>query len=143
MLTFFYGIFTIALILCAVEDHQHNRLPDKITLPCAVVGLAANCFQAFVDFSFALLGALSGFASLQFLRLVHLKYCGRTGIGYGDAKFLGTLGAWLGLQSIPMLLVGASAMMLIVYRKRTEKPFGVGLSTCALGLAWAKISGNG
>ena len=127
-------IFSTAVVVLAIKDHQQNRLPDNIVLPLALSGIVVNLFDLFVPFETALLGATIGFFCVQTLRIWQIRTSSCTGIGFGDAKFLGALGAWLGYRSIPVLLVGASLLVLLLYLRRNEKPFGVGLGVTALGL---------
>ena len=135
------GAFSCILLSLAIEDHRHNRLPNRLTLPLAISGLLLNSthtlnqlgFQ-FISFRDSVLGAAIGYAGVRVLHEFQLYRSGRTGIGLGDAKFLAALGAWFGWQSLPILLVGSSLIMLTVYFRRRDKPFGVGLSITALGI---------
>ncbi len=124
-------VFTLAVALLIAEDHRNNRLPDCITIPLAIGGLLIALFDIFVTFHSSLLGALIGYLCVQSLRKMQICCRGYSGIGYGDAKYLGALGAWLGIQFLPHLLVGGALIMLICYPHRLEKPFGVGLGLTA------------
>ena len=126
--------FCIAVIYLASEDHRSNRLPDWVTLPLVGLGLVINLFEGFVPFSASLLGAGIGFVGIQTVRIWQIHRRNFSGIGFGDAKYLCALGAWLGHQNIAPLLVGASVLTLLLYPRRTQKPFGVGLGISALGV---------
>ena len=136
-----YGTFSCVLLFLAIEDHRHNRLPNRLTVPLVLTGLLLNSthtlnqlgFQ-FISFQDSVLGAAIGYAGVRVLHEIQLYRAGRAGIGLGDAKFLAALGAWFGWQSLPILLVGSSLIMLTVYFRRRDKPFGVGLSITALGI---------
>ncbi|MEO7826501.1 MAG: prepilin peptidase, partial [Allosphingosinicella sp.] len=54
-----------------------------------------------------LFGAAAGFASLYLIGRLYRALRGRDGLGGGDPKLLGAIGAWLGLMHIPFVLVGA------------------------------------
>ena len=137
-----FAAFSAAALYLAIDDHRNNRLSNFVTLPLAISGFVTNSFDTFVPFFNSLAGALAGFSIIQALRLLQKWSRGYAGIGFGDAKLLGALGAWLGFSSVPILLFGAAAFTLIIYPKRKFKPFGVGLITIALGLFGLRIAGN-
>ena len=136
-----FGSFSCVLLALAIEDHRHNRLPNRLTIPLILTGLLLNWTDTinqlgfnFISFQDSVLGAAIGYAGVRVLQEIQLYRSGHTGIGLGDAKFLAALGAWFGWQSLPILLVGSSLIMLTVYFRRRDKPFGVGLSITALGI---------
>ena len=135
------GAVSCVLLSLAIEDHRHNRLPNRLTIPLTISGLLLNStntlnqlgFQ-FISFQDSVLGAAIGYAGVRALHEIQLYRSGRAGIGLGDAKLLSGLGAWFGWNSLPILLVGSSLIMLTVYFRRRDKPFGVGLGITALGI---------
>ena len=129
------GTFFCVLLCLAVEDHLENKLRNCITLPLLASGLVFNSTAIFVPFQSSVLGAMIGYLSIRTLHDAQVSLRGSSGIGLGDAKFLSALGAWFGLQALPLCVVGASIVMLTVYPRRQEKPFGVGLSLIAAGFA--------
>ena len=136
-----FGTFSCVLLSLAMEDHRHNRLPNRLTIPLTISGLLLNSTHTFsqlgfnfISFQDSALGAAIGYAGVRALHEIQLYRSGRTGIGLGDAKFLAALGAWFGWQSLPVLLVGSSIFTLTVYFRRRDKPFGVGLGITALGI---------
>ena len=145
-----FGTFSCVLLFLAIEDHRWNRLPNRVTIPLALTGLLLNSthtlnplgFQ-FISFQDSALGAALGYAGVRALHEIQLYRSDRAGIGLGDAKFLAALGAWFGWQSLPVLLVGSSLIMLTVYFRRGNKPFGVGLSITALGILGIHTFGSG
>jgi len=126
-------IFTWSLISLTMIDIDHHLLPDDITLPLLWLGLAFSVFGASVSLSDAVLGAMLGYLSLWSVYWLFKLATGKEGMGYGDFKLLAALGAWLGWQSIPMIillssLVGAAVgIALMVATKRGKDapiPFG-------------------
>ena len=136
-----FGTFSCVLLSLAIEDHRTNRLPNRLTVPLILTGLLLNSPHTlnplgfnFISFQDSVLGVAIGYAGVRALHEIQLYRSGHTGIGLGDAKFLAALGAWFGWQSLPILLVGSSLIMLTVYFRRRDKPFGVGLSITSLGI---------
>ena len=145
-----FGTFSCVLLSLAIEDHRRNRLPNRLTIPLILTGLLLNWTDTINQFGFhyisfqdSALGTALGYAGVRALHEIQLYRSGRTGIGLGDAKFLAALGAWFGWQSLPGLLVGSSLIMLTVYFRRWEKPFGVGLSITAFGILGIHTFGSG
>ena len=85
------------------------------------------------------MGLVAGYTSIRILQIAQLLVIRRTGIGLGDAKLLAALGAWLGWQTLPVLAVGAALIMLAVYFRRREKPFGTGLALVATVILIARL----
>ena len=99
-----------ALLALGWIDWTHLRLPDVLTLPLLLAGLAAT---ALLDPGLAsdhALAAALGYGALRLLSALYLRLRGREGLGAGDAKLLAACGAWVGLAGLgPTLLVAAVA----------------------------------
>lgn len=126
-------VFTWSLIALTMIDFDTYLLPDDITLPLLWLGLIANSFNAFTDLPSALWGAVAGYLSLWSVYKLFKLLTGKEGMGYGDFKLLAALGAWMGWQMLPQIillssLVGAViGISLIVVRGRDKNipiPFG-------------------
>lgn len=126
-------IFTWSLIALTMIDFDTYLLPDDITLPLLWLGLIANSFGAFTDLPSALWGAIAGYLALWSVYKVFKLVTGKEGMGYGDFKLLAALGAWMGWQMLPQIillssLVGAViGISMIVMRGRDKNipiPFG-------------------
>lgn len=122
-----------ALVALTAIDFDTQLLPDDITLPLLWTGLLFNVFGVFTTLSGAVLGAVCGYLVLWGVYWVFKLVTGKEGMGYGDFKLLAALGAWLGWQMLPLIillssLVGAVVgITLIVTLKRGRNipiPFG-------------------
>lgn len=97
------------LLLIAVIDAEHFRLPDRLTLPLlATGGLAAILLDHTTPLD-AVLGAAIGFAGLWLLAFAYRHLRGREGLGDGDPVLLAAGGAWVGWVGLPSILLWASA----------------------------------
>ena len=101
------SVFGWWLLLIAAIDAEHHWLPNRLTLALGAAGLLAG----FGGFGPALIdraiGASAGFAVLAGLALAYRRLRGREGLGGGDPKLLAAIGAWLGWQALPLVLLGA------------------------------------
>ena len=61
----------------------------------------------------AVLGAVIGYTSLWLVFWGFKLLTGKDGMGYGDFKLLAALGAWLGWQALPQLLMIAAVIGLL------------------------------
>ena len=125
--------FTWALIALFLIDFDHQILPDSITLPLLWTGLLLSLFNLFVDSHNSIVGAIAGYLALWTIFHAFKLLTGKEGMGYGDFKLLGALGAWVGWQSLPVVIlfssvVGAAiGITLILFKGRDHSqpmPFG-------------------
>ena len=137
----FYLVFLWALITLTLIDYDTHLLPDQITLPLLWMGII-GAFAVAESGGFpmpadAVAGAIAGYGSLWTLYWVFKLITGREGMGYGDFKLFGALGAWLGWQALPNVILIASitgllyaiASMAMGNRGRAQPiPFGPFLS---------------
>ena len=98
-------LFTWILIALTGIDYHDQLLPDQITLPLLWVGLFANLSGTFVPINEAVIGALAGYLSLWSVFWIFKLVTGKEGMGYGDFKLLAALGAWMGWQMLPLIIV--------------------------------------
>lgn len=119
-------LLTWALIALAFIDLDQQVLPDAITLPLLWLGLLANTLGGFVSLEAAVIGAVAGYVALWIIYQAFRWLTGRAGLGYGDFKLLAALGAWLGWQALPLVILLASVtgavvgLGLILFRKRSR-----------------------
>ncbi|MFP1682464.1 prepilin peptidase [Alloalcanivorax sp. C16-1] len=107
-----YASFT--LLALAVIDLDTTLLPDDLTYPLLWAGLlAALLGVAPVTLADAVVGAMAGYLSLWSLYWVFKLLTGKEGMGYGDFKLLTALGAWLGWQYLPLVILLSSVVGLM------------------------------
>ena len=109
------ALFISCLIVLACIDQSQGYLADEITIPLMWAGLLFNCFGTIVSAQQAILGAMLGYLSFFFINHVFRAIRGRHGLGQGDMKLLAVLGAWLGWEVLPALVLIASLSGLIFY----------------------------
>lgn len=140
--------FTWALIALTIIDLKKQLLPDSITLPLLWAGLIINLGHVFTDIESSVLGAVFGYLSLWSIYHLFRLLTGKEGMGYGDFKLLAALGAWLGWQALPIIiilssLVGAVVGITMILFKRQQRgqpiPFGPFLAAAGLlTMIWGK-----
>lgn len=102
------------LIALAFIDLDEQYLPDSITLPFLWLGLLVNTQQLFVDLESAVIGAMAGYLVLWSVYMLFKTLTGKEGMGFGDFKLLAMLGAWLGWQMLPAIILISSAVGAII-----------------------------
>ena len=106
-------VFLYALWVLSWIDALHQLLPDVLTLGLLWVGLLLRACWAPMTLADAVLGVALGYALLYLPSVLYLKWRGEVGLGLGDAKLLGAIGAWLGLVHVPTVLLLASVLGLL------------------------------
>ncbi len=133
--------FGCAMIAIMFIDLDHRIIPDGITLPGTIIGLAAALFGATAGFKDALLGVVLGGGGLFAVAAGYRAATGRDGLGGGDIKLLAMVGAFLGPSgALLTILLGsvAGTLFACVYMLRTgagrtaELPFGTFLAPAAV-----------
>ena len=111
-----YFGFIGALVAIAFMDLDHFIVPDSITLPGTVLGVVSAVAAGRtigVTWADALIGAIAGAGVLIGVILLYATLTRREGMGGGDWKLLGFIGAWLGWQGLPFVLLAGSIQGLI------------------------------
>ena len=130
-----------ALIALTAIDYDTQLLPDSITLPLLWIGLALNLAGTYVDISAAVIGAMVGYLTLWSVFWLFKLATGKEGMGYGDFKLLAALGAWLGWQMLPVIIllssivgavVGISLIVFSRHGRNTPIPFGPYLAAAGI-----------
>jgi leader peptidase (prepilin peptidase)/N-methyltransferase len=145
-------VFTAYLVALTGIDVDRQLLPDVLTVPLLWIGLVASLWQAAGDpvppaaLRDAVIGAAAGYGFLWLVFQLFRLATGKEGMGYGDFKLLGAIGAWLGWQMLPVVLilaavVGATVGLLLLATRRLGRgvpiPFGPYLAGAAfIALLW-------
>jgi leader peptidase (prepilin peptidase) / N-methyltransferase len=107
-------ILTWTLVALTCIDIDTQLLPDDMTLPLLWVGLLFNLFGVFAPLKDAVIGAMLGYMILWSIYWLFKLITGKEGMGYGDFKLLGALGAWFGWQKIPAIILLSSAVGAVI-----------------------------
>lgn len=135
--------FSFTLISASVIDYDTMLLPDQLTIPLMWAGISIAVLEwSSLTVTDSVLGAISGYLSLWSVYWLFKVTTGKEGIGYGDFKLLAALGAWLGWELLPLLIVISSALgvlfsiltRLFLAKKLERLPFGPFLSISGWGL---------
>ncbi len=133
-------LFTWALVALTMIDVDHQLLPDDITLPLLWMGLLFNLTGTYVGLGDAVIGAMGGYLTLWTVYQLFRLLTGKEGMGYGDFKLLAALGAWMGWQMLPIIILLSSAVgaivgiaMMIIKRRGKDIPIPFGPYLAAAG----------
>lgn len=131
--------FLLALVLCwtllcaSLVDLKHFILPDSLTLPLLWAGLLINVAGYFAMLQDAVIGAAAGYLALWSVYWMFKLLCNKEGLGHGDFKLTAALGAWLGWQALPTIILlaafgGIAAGLVLIAGRRMQAsqpmPFG-------------------
>lgn len=141
--------FGWALLALAVIDLDTQLLPDDITLPLLWAGLLLNLGGTFVPLRSAVIGAVAGYLALWLVYWAFKLATGKEGMGFGDFKLLAAIGAWLGWQKLPLVILLSSVVgaavgiaLIVLARHGREKPIPFGPYLAAAGfiaLFWGDL----
>lgn len=106
--------FTYVLIAATFIDFDTMLLPDQLTLPLMWAGISLALLGVSpVSLQTAVIGAIAGYLCLWSVYWLFKLLTGKEGMGYGDFKLLAALGAWLGWQQLPIIILLSSVIGLI------------------------------
>jgi len=103
-----YFIFISSLLVITFIDIDHKIIPDIITLPGIPIGLLASFVLPAMTFISSLVGLLVGGGSLLLVAWVYSLITHKEGMGGGDIKLLGMIGAFLGWKGVIFTIFAAS-----------------------------------
>ena len=130
------------LLTLAWIDWRHTILPDVLTLPLIPLGLAAAGVLTPDSLPDPLLGVVCGYLGLWTVAWLYRRLRGRDGLGMGDAKLLGAVGAWVGVTGLPSVLAGAAGAALLVVGgmmltgRRIDRHSAIPFGPFLAGAAW-------
>lgn len=136
-----YFLFCAALVVIIWIDLHHQIIPDVISLPGIILGFLFSFINAAVAWKSSLIGLLVGGGVLYTVAWLYYIIRKHDGMGGGDIKLLAMLGAFLGWQSLPFIILVSSftgtiggLIAMIDQRKggQTRIPFGPFLAGAAL-----------
>ncbi len=136
-----YLVFCGALLAIFVIDLHHQIIPDRISLPGIILGFAVSFVNPLVSWQSSLIGILAGGGTLYLIAAAYYLFTKREGMGGGDIKLLGMIGAFLGWQSLLFVvfassvlgsLVGILAMLKQRKGGKTVIPYGPFLALAAV-----------
>lgn len=134
-------LFAATLVTISFIDLDHQIIPDVLSIPGIVAGLAAAFIPGNVSWFDSIIGIIGGGGTLFLVGLIYEKLTGKQGMGGGDVKLLAMIGAWMGWRSLPFVLLVSSltgaiigSIFLLAAGKgyRVKIPFGPFLSLGAL-----------
>ncbi|EPU3917967.1 prepilin peptidase [Aeromonas hydrophila] len=139
-------LLTWVLLALTFIDLDKMLLPDQLTLPLLWGGLLFNLTGGFAPLADAVIGAMAGYLVLWSLYWAFKLLSGKEGMGYGDFKLLAALGAWLGWQALPIVLllsslvgafIGIGLILLRNHHQNKPIPFGPYLAIAGwIALLW-------
>lgn len=128
------------LLVITVIDLHHMIIPDELSLSGILLGFISVFFTNQMVWWDSLLGAALGGGIFLAIAMLYEKMTKQEGLGGGDIKLLAMIGAWLGIQSILVVIVISSALgsvigigLMLFKRKnlKTAIPFGPFLAVAA------------
>jgi leader peptidase (prepilin peptidase) / N-methyltransferase len=145
--------FAWTLLALTLIDLDHKLLPDSLTLPLLWGGLLVNLpvdngTGLFAPLTASVIGAAAGYLALWSVYKLFKLVTGKEGMGYGDFKLLAALGAWLGWQLLPVVILLSAVVgsvvgiALIAFGGRSSQtaiPFGPYLAAAGfIALLWGE-----
>ncbi|MCF8055488.1 MAG: prepilin peptidase [Desulfocapsa sp.] len=136
-----YFLFCAALLAIIWIDIRHQIIPDVISLPGIIVGLLFSLVSPTLHWKASLFGILAGGGVLYAIALLYFLWRKVDGMGGGDIKLLAMIGAFLGWQALPFVILGSSlsgtvvGVLAMIKQKKggqTRIPFGPFLAIAAL-----------
>lgn len=134
-------LFIWAMLSLTFIDFDTQLLPDDITLPLLWLGLLFNLPSTFTRLDSAVIGAVAGYLALWAVYWLFKLATGKEGMGYGDFKLLAAIGAWLGWQALPLVILLSSVvgavvgiLLMTIAKRARDNPIPFGPYLAAAGV---------
>ncbi len=133
----FYAVFFSMLLVISMIDLDFRIIPDALSISGVALGFIASFFVKSVTPLQSILGILTGGGFLFLVAVIYEKVAHKEGMGGGDIKLLAMIGAFLGWQALPFVILISSfsgalvGIFVIAILKKDMKfaiPFGPFLS---------------
>jgi leader peptidase (prepilin peptidase)/N-methyltransferase len=143
-------VFTAYLIALTGIDVDRQLLPDVLTVPLLWFALVASLWHSAGDpappapLRDAVIGAVAGYLFLWLVYQLFKLVTGKEGMGYGDFKLFAAIGAWLGWQMLPLVLllaalVGAAVGVAMIAARRLGRGVPISFGPYLAGAAWIAL----
>jgi len=142
-------VFTWYLIALTGIDIDRQLLPDILTIPLLWIALIASLWHAAdvappAALRDAVIGAITGYLFLWFVFQLFRLMTGKEGMGYGDFKLFAAIGAWLGWQMLPLVLmlaavVGSVVGIAMIAARRHGRGVPIPFGPYLAGAAWIAL----
>jgi leader peptidase (prepilin peptidase)/N-methyltransferase len=131
--TLIYAFLSSSLIIISFIDLDDQIIPDEISLPGIVIGLALSFIVPYISYFNSILGIIVGGGIILLIALAGLAIFKKEAMGGGDVKLSAMIGAFIGWKYIMISLfigffIGAIAGILLILLKIRNRddlvPFG-------------------
>ena len=111
----FMCFLSSTLIVIAVIDFKHFIIPNSITYTLICLGLLINYFFEMTILRYSILGCVGGFLLFMFIEKAFFMIKKIDGLGRGDAKFVAAIGAWVGINYLPLVIFLAAFLGILFF----------------------------
>jgi leader peptidase (prepilin peptidase)/N-methyltransferase len=143
-------VFTAFLVALTGIDIDRQLLPDLLTVPLLWIALVASLWHVAGDpappaaLRDAVIGAAAGYLFLWLVFHLFKLITGKEGMGYGDFKLFAAIGAWLGWQMLPVVLVlaafvGSAVGLALMAARRLGHGVPIPFGPYLAGAAWIAL----
>lgn len=98
-------VFSLSLVVITFIDLDHMIIPDVISIPGIIIGIPASLLVPDTSVTDSLIGIIAGGGSFYLIALGYSLVTGKEGMGGGDIKLMAMIGAWLGWQPLPVIVL--------------------------------------